>query len=202
MKKLPYMLALPVLLWIAPINGGQWNYGGQLGVINFDNDTARQQGIDNSAVILSGYAEFQSDALVAISMGMEYLDYDDHEEFSQRVEWDGVFGSSGDTHVESSDAYGFFAYADAGPRWKFGTNKNSYVTTAIGLNTAITSERTILNCADCYAEDIDIDGGGYVKLAIGTKLGAVNVGLLYREFLNDSSGMDNTMYLTIGTGFN
>lgn len=80
--------------------------------------------------------------------------------------------------------------------WRFG---KGYLAVAGGLSSAVYSERSIANCVDCRAEDIDLDGGGYVKLAGGFKAGAVNLGLLYRNFV--SGDLDNAIYITVGTGF-
>ncbi|MBN1378171.1 MAG: hypothetical protein JXA04_02950 [Gammaproteobacteria bacterium] len=198
MKNKLFFLASLGLLWVNPAYCEQWNFGGYIGQANFDNEAAQREYVENSALTLGGYAEFQSDSLLALTMGVEYLSYDDNAEFSQWVVAEYLFDDD-ETYHESSDAYAFSGYVDAGPRWQFGTNKNSYFTVAAGFNTALVSERAIPNCRNCRSEDIEIDGGGYIKLAVGAKAGAVNLGLLYRQFF--SGDYDNAVYITIGSGF-
>lgn len=196
MKQLLYFLMSLGLLWVVPAGAGQWNFGGYVGTVNFDSEEAFLEGVEDSATSLGGYTEYQTDALIAVSLGGEFLFYDDNEEFSQLVEYDDIFGDDSDIRSESSDALAIHFFADVGPRWKFG---NGYAAVAGGLVSALYSERSISNCVDCRAEDIDLDGGGYVKLAAGVKAGAVNLGLLYRNFI--SGDIDNSIYITIGTAF-
>lgn len=196
MKHLLRVFISCVLLWAMPAIGGQWNGGGLLGQVNFDSEAAGREGVETSATSFGGYAEFQTDALVAFSMGGEFILYDDNEEFTQLVEYEDIFGDSDGTGSESSDAMAIHLFADVGPRWKFG---GGYLAVAGGFSSAVYSERSISNCVDCYAEDIELDGGGYVKLAGGFKAGVINLGLLYRNFV--SGDLDNAIYITIGTGF-
>jgi hypothetical protein len=195
MKASLYTPALAALLWTAAAAGGQWNGGGHLGRINLDGEAARAQGVEDTADSIGGYAEFRTGGLMAVSAGGEMWFYDDNAEFTQQVEFENFFGDE-ETDVESSDAYAIHLFADAGPHWRF---DGGHAGLAAGFSSALYSERSISNCSDCREEDIDLDGGGYGKLAAGFKAGVMHIGLTYRAFF--SGDIDNAVYLTVGTGF-
>lgn len=195
MRLLFCLTALAGLLAASTAHGGQWNGGGYIGIVEFDSDAADAQGVDESAETMGGFAEFQTDTLIAVSMGGEFVFYDDDEEFTAWVEYEYDWGDD-DTGVESSDAYAMHLFGDIGPRWQF---DRGYASVAAGYSGAVYSERSITNCSDCPSEDIDLDGGGYAKAAAGFRAGVVNIGLMVRTFV--SGDIDNEIYLTVGTAF-
>ena len=177
---------------------GDWEFGGRVGMLNIDSDTALQQGIDDSAYVVGGFTNYVQNGWVT-SAALDIVVYDDNEEFRQLVESDGIF-NDGDLSIESSDASaGLFSVA-TGYQWYLGEDNNTITRAQIGFTAVFASERSIVNCDDCFSEDIDVDGGAFIKGSIERNLGSVAVGLYLQQYLG-GDGLSNSIGINISTGF-
>lgn len=177
---------------------GEWEFGGRFGMVNIDSDTALQQGIDDSAYLVGGFTDFVQNGWVT-SAAIDIIVYDDNEEFRQLVEGDGIF-NDGDRSIESSDASaGLFSVA-TGYQWYLGEDSKTVTRAQVGFTAVFASERSISNCSDCFSEDIDVDGGAFIKGSVERELGAFAVGVYFQQYLG-GDGLSNSLGINISTGF-
>jgi hypothetical protein len=198
MKRKSSFLLIAMLALSANTAFADWSIGGYLESISLNPPKAAQEGIEDSALTLGFNADYFSDGLMAASLGLAWVMYDDNREFNQQVEVVGGF-DDGDIRTESSDASAFLIYADFGPRFTFGDS--SYFSAKAGFASFFASERSIGNCSDCYSEDIDIDGGAYIQTALGHSFDRLSIGFVYSEYLDDDKGVSDGLRFLIATGF-
>lgn len=148
-----------------------------LGKANFDSQTAREEGIGDSATMLRLMWEGQKSQLV-YGAGMGIYLYDDKAEFSQLVE-----DSFGDVDNAESSATGITAIGEIG--YAKPLNAQVSMEAVGGVELMLSSDRSIGNCSNCYSEDIDIGGGLYVMPRIRfSSAGTFNFSLSYQHFLS------------------
>ena len=201
MKKTLLLIGSTLLCLVSlPGIAGNWGLGGYLGYYSLNNEKAKQEGIDDTALALGFIADYHSDSLLTTTFGAEILFYDDNNSFSQQVEVVGGF-DDGDIRTESSDANAFTVYFETGPRWNLGSNEEAYISLKGGVETVFLSERSISLCSDCREEDIDIDGGLYLTAAIVRNLNHVSIGFHYQQFLDDDDGLESGLRFVVGATF-
>lgn len=176
----------------------EWQFGGRVGTLSIDSDSAQQEGIDDTAYLVGGYVDYIQNGWVT-SINLDIAVYDDNEEFEQLVEGDGVF-NDGDRSYESSDASAVLISIATGYQWSFGEDDSVSTRAQAGFTAVVASERSISFCSDCFSEDIDIDGGAFVKASLEKDTGPVTIGLYYQQFLA-SDGLSNSFGLNISGGF-
>ena len=145
---------------------------------------------------MGGAAEYySSNSENTLSLGVNLLFYRDNAAFGQYVEdyWDG------DVDYEESDANAFMLFAEYGPKYRFGQDNMTFVTIRGGLSGILASERSISNCRNCYAEDIEIDGGLYGVIGIGQTLGRLDLGLQFQQYF--TGDIDNSVRLKLSGAF-
>ena len=198
MKKHISMFLLLVVSTVS--HASEWDFNGYYASHSLNSAIATREGIDDSANGFGFTADFSTDNLLMISLGLEFLEYDDKNGFSQTVQVEGGF-DDGDIRNEKSDASAVVFFAEAGPRWQFGQNNSSYVAAKAGFNTATESERSISNCSDCFNQDINIDGGLYIMGSISHSFSAISFGLQYLKYMDDDNGLEDTLRFVVGTPF-
>lgn len=172
-----------------------WSWSGHVDHMTFDDEAAWEEGIaENATAIGFSVERFQNTHEYTWSLGMNFIFYNDNDEFAQYIEdyW-------GDVDYQESDADGISIFAEYGPRYRFGADKLSFFTVRGGLNGVVYSERGISNCSDCYSEDIDIEGGVYGLIGVGRTLGAIDLGLQFQQYF--SGDIDNVVRLKISGSF-
>jgi len=177
---------------------GQWTFGGSISQFALDNDTAYEEGISDSAWALSVDANYsQSDWLTTISLDL--LSYSDNEDFKQWVEGDG-WSNDGDISTRSSDAVGIVTSFAFGKMWGLGQQNDLILSAQGGFSVMMSSERSIAYCDDCHSEDIDIDGGAFIRGGIVKNFDSVAVGLRATHYFSDN-GLKNNIGVTVGMAF-
>ena len=63
------------------------------------------------------------------------------------------------------------------------------------------SERSIGSCADCYSEDIDINGGPYIQAGLSTGSDRVGVAFQYTQYFDADNGIANSLGFTVSGMF-
>lgn len=172
-----------------------WSWSGHVDHINLVEEEAAREGVEDTAFALGGAAEYYaSNTANTLSLGLNLLFYHDNEAFAQYVEdyW-------GDEGYEESDANALMLFAEYGPKYRFGLQKNSFFSARLGVSGIFASERSISNCSNCYSEDIDIDGGVYGILGIGQTLGRIDIDLQFQQYFGGD--LDNALRLKIGGTF-
>lgn len=183
----------------APINAGdQWIWDGYFSSITLKREKAFKEGVDDDAYSLGTSVSYANDNLnwVMLTGGLELLFYEDNDAFTQVVE-----EPDGDRKSESSDANGVMAYLEFGPRLVLGKRQSTFLTARAGVSSIFESSRSISNCSNCYEEDIDLNGGYYIQLGAAHSAAGVSVGVYFNRYLNEDSGIENSLRLSIGTGF-
>lgn len=172
-----------------------WSWSGHLDHVNIDSESALREGIEDSATVIGGAAEYySSESSNTLSLGLSFMFYRDNEAFAQYVE--DYYGGADYTE---SDANAFMIFAEYGPVYRFGANKSSFFTARAGVSGILASERGIGYCSDCYSEKIDIKGGAYGVLGIGQTLGAFDISLQFQQYF--SGDLDNSLRLKIAGTF-
>ncbi len=148
-----------------------------VGVIGLDEDKALEQGVDDSATVLDiGYYATVGRNFAFIA-GLTVPIIDDEDPFSQQVEdeWDD------DVYWESSDiqAWGILLEGSA----RFPLNDTVSFGGAVGLRT-LDASREISFCDDCYSEDIDLDGGAYLRPYVNIDTGRFAFEASYAVFMS------------------
>lgn len=177
---------------------GEWNFAGHIGFVNIDEATATREGIDSSALGLGAQADYLQSNWVT-TIGLDIVIYDDKNEFRQTVEGTGPF-NDGDISSKSSDASGVVLSVATGYQWYLGEKGDVALRAQGGIAGMFASERGIDSCENCYSEDIDVDGGLFVKASILRDTGSFAVGLYYQQFLT-GDGLDNLFGITFSSGF-
>ena len=168
-----------------------WEFGGSIGITNIDSVSARTEFIEDDALTFGFYADYAMKSWL-ISLGFDFLSYDDEAEFSQTTE--DIFGDEEDS---SSDATGFLLYGAVGPKWQF---NDTVLSVQGGYAHMISSERSISYCSNCYSEDIDIEGGVFGRVGVRQNAGPVAIGLHYTNYFG-SDELENTISLSISTAY-
>lgn len=173
-----------------------WSWSGHVDHITFDKQAAAAQFIEDTATAVGGAAEYYSSTSEnTLSLGINVLFYRDNAAFGQYVEdyW------YGDVDYEESDANAFMLFAEYGPKYRFGQDNMTFVTVRGGISGILASERSISNCSNCYAEDIEIDGGVYGVIGIGQTIGRLDLGLQFQQYF--SGDIDNSLRLKLSGAF-
>lgn len=176
---------------------GTWGFSGTLSTVAIDSDAALQQGVDDSALQLGLFADYYRSQWKS-TFGIELLQYDDNQEFSQSVVGTGLF-NDGDRSRESSDATAVVLSAATGYQWRFGAEQNSAVSLQGGFGAVLASDRSIANCSNCRSEDIEIDGGVFIKAAWDYSFESVSFGLYAQQYVSGDLG--SVFGVTLGTAF-
>ncbi len=177
---------------------GFWTYNGAIGKTSLNSDNARKEGIDEEAMSYGFYGNYHKGQLLT-SLGLDFVSYDDNEGFSETVIQQGGW-DDGDISRRSSDASAFLLSAAFGPKFYLGEQQSTFAYLQGGYGLLTYSERSIGSCSNCSSEDIDIEGGVFANGGIKTNLGAISVGVDYRQYLS-GDGLENAFSLTIGSAF-
>ncbi len=137
-----------------PESGSGWSFSVGASA-NFDSEVAAQEGVEDSAVFLSGAWEKQNENLV-FSAGLNIYFLSDEDSFNVLVE-----DNDGDISLASSDALGFGGFGEIGYSFELSSDSSRF--DLLGGLEIISAERSIANCTNCPSESISIDGGLYVK---------------------------------------
>lgn len=99
--------------------------------------------------------------------GLVIYNFDDQDEFSQDTQ--SVWG--GDIDSSTSDVVGIGVYGEFGYLHKLSTENDFTVGANLGYE-YLDVNREIGSCVDCYSEDVDLDGGLYLRPFASMKLGS------------------------------
>jgi hypothetical protein len=190
----PLFLPTAAIAQTYPTTPG-WSWSGHVDHMTFDKEAAWEQGIaDNATAVGFSVERFQNTTENTWSLGMNFIFYNDDDEFAEYVEdyW-------GYANYEESNASAISIFAEYGPRYRFGADRLSFFSVRGGVTGIIYSERGINDCRDCYSEDIDIDGGLYGLLGIGRTTGSIDWSLQFQQYL--SGDIDNVIRLRISGTF-
>lgn len=176
---------------------GGWSWSGNIEHINIDPDVAHRRDVQigESATALGIGAEyFTANEGPSFSLGLSYILYNDNNEFYQYVhdDWNG-------RSYEQSDANALMASAEIGQKIPFGWDQLNFFTARAGVNGIFASERAIANCSNCYAEDLDINGGFYGVLGVGHSFNRMDIELQFQQYF--SGDLDNSLRLKISSRF-
>ena len=148
-----------------------------VGTFGIDEDKAYEQGVDDSGIILDmGYVGNVGEHFAFLA-GISIPIIDDEDPFSQLVEdeWDG------DLSYASSDisAWGFIFEASG----RMPLNNSVALGGAVGLRT-LSADREITGCSNCPSEDVDLDGGTYIRPYIKVGSGSFTFEFSYINFFS------------------
>lgn len=171
---------------------GSWAFNFGVEQVSFDKEQANSRAamIDDSATGLILEGEYFFSSHYSVTVGMEYLAYDDNNSFTQNTT-DGY---------KSSDASGVPVYGELGYKRFFGPNDRTYVTARAGMSIMLSSERSIANCSNCAEQDIEIDGGFYGMGGLGVRLGHNwALGAHYKSYL--TGDIENAVGVSVSYGY-
>jgi hypothetical protein len=187
-----------------------WAYGGYVSYVGLDKDIARAEGIEDSAYSFSLSGEYLYSNTWVSSLTIDFIIYDDNEEFTQLVALDyddevfeELFGDdvfNRDVSLESSDANAASLSAATGHLFRFGDKDRSSFLLQGGYTHFIYSERSISNCTNCRAEDIDLEGGVFIGARLAYSFDSIAFGLTGRSYIS-GDGLSNMVGLTITSSF-
>jgi hypothetical protein len=174
----------------------QWEWGFSVSRTGFD-DSVLTEGIENSALGFSFDVDYIKNNWIT-TISAQYLSYDDNYEFSQYVVGSG-WANSGDESTESSDASGTLVGIATGHMYFFGETNDVAVIGQAGVDFMASSKRSIAFCDDCNSEDIDVDGGLFLKAGIVKDTGPFNLGLNVKTYLSGDLG--TTLSVSFGSTY-
>lgn len=82
----------------------------------------------------------------------------------------------------------------------FGETQDMAIYGQVGINFMIYSERSIALCDDCYSEDIDVDGGVYLKAGLVKDTGAFNLGIHAKTYVTGDS-LETAFGISVGSTY-
>lgn len=148
-----------------------------IGVLGLDEDEAFAQGVDDSATVLDAGYYATVGRHFAFIAGLSVPLIDDEDPFSQLVEdeWDN------DVSWEESsiDAWSLLLEASA----RYPLNNTVSIGGAVGLRT-LEASREITYCRNCRSEDIDLDGGTYIRPYVNVDTGMFSFEVSYTSFMS------------------
>ncbi|MFT7562199.1 MAG: hypothetical protein ACI93R_004134 [Flavobacteriales bacterium] len=171
---------------------GRWSWGGEIATVSINDEVAREQAIDNSAVSFGGYADYSKKHWLA-TLGLGFVAYDDNAGFSQRTEDN--FGNDNNT---SSSASAISVNAAIGPKLNF--NDDGFVFAQVGYDQLVASERSISNCTNCFSEKIDVNGGLFLSAGVKQNVGKVAIGALFKNYLSDD-GLETSIGIVMSSAY-
>ncbi len=177
---------------------GDWSLGGSLSYFNLDTEQAAKLGISENAFSVGVKVNYLQESWLTTLSGQALI-YNDKNSFREDVEGTGIF-NNGDFDIKSSDASGAIFSIATGGYWRFGDKGSLSFLTQVGLSSVVASERSIAECSNCRSEDIDLDGGAFVKVAVAKKLESVNIGLQATQYVS-GDGLKNSIGVTLSTTF-
>ena len=163
----------------------QWEWNISVLHTSFD-ESVQLEGIDDTANGIAVNADYIQNNWITTISG-QYLIYDDNNEFSQYVVGDG-FANRGDESTEGSDASGLLIGIATGHMYFFGEKNDIAVIAQVGVNTMVSSERSIALCDNCHSEDIDVDGGLFLKAGVVKDTGSFSLGFHATTYVSGDIG--------------
>ena len=200
MKKLLSAMALAAISSMAAAETetvstpGEWEFGGYVGQVMLDSGVADFELIDDTAITFGGTANFHKNNLV-YSLGLEYMVYDDNNEFTVRVR---NYYTDRETNEDSS-ASALVVYGAIGPRWQWGEEGRTRAYVQGGISAVFASDRSVQYCDNCPSEDIDIEGGAFGKATIEYSFSAVSLTAAYTHYIG--SDIDGSIVIGVATPF-
>ncbi len=178
-----------------------WTITANLDHINFDSAAASRPDVliseSGTAIGLAG-EYLDSGRSMTYVVGLNYIIYNDNNEFAQYVQ-DYWYNDRYDGSYEESSANALMLFAEAGPKIHFGTYHSSFFSARVGVSQIFDSTRSIDFCSDCYSEDIDIEGGFYGSLGIGHSFDQFDIGAEFQQYF--SGDIDNSLRLKMAFSF-
>ncbi len=175
-----------------------WTLSTNVDQININHEVANRPDVmvaDSATAIGLAGEYFRSDSNMIYAIGLNYIMYNDNNEFSQYVEDNWYNGRN----YEESDANAFMIFAEAGPKIYFGADNLSFFSARAGISAILDSTRSISYCSDCYSEDININGGLYGALGIGHSFDRFDLSLQFQQYF--TGDIDNSLRLQVGFTF-
>lgn len=176
---------------------GKWSWG-ITGSHNTFDESVFAQGIEDSATGFGFELDYEKSGWYT-TVSAEYLAYDDNLTFRQKVIGTG-WANKGDSSTKSSNASGLLMGMASGVVRYYGESNDIGLYAQGGINIMARSERTIEACSNCSSQDIDIDGGLFIKTGVKKKFGRMNIGLHAKYYLSGDS-LNSTLALSIGSDF-
>lgn len=158
--------------------------GISLGQAKINSTAAQQAGVGQDIQFANFYLQGQKDS-VLVAAGIGFINFDDKDSISQRVE------RNGSVSTETSSASGLSLNLEGGFR---------YNVSIINLDMLAGIEyfkasRKIENCTDCSEEDIEIDSGLYFKPRISAEF-TPKFGMDLSYSVYTSSDLENSLALS------
>lgn len=177
---------------------GEFSFASGMSYVNLNTKQTIRQGISDNAFTVdleTSYA--QGNWLTTVSG--QALIYNDRNSFRQEVEG-ASWVNDGDLKLKSSDASGAIFSIAAGGYWKFDEGNGLLIIGQVGASTVAASERSIANCNNCRSEDIDIDGGLFLKGSIAKQFESMSIGLRVVQYVT-GDGVKNSLGVVLSSNF-
>ena len=182
-------LILTVILLLAINHSQASTWGLAIGSANFDSEIAEEEGIDESATLLSAMYEKHQNEELFFAVGLNIYLIDDNEEFTNNT-------TGG---VKSSSASGGGLSGEYGIKFYFSEQTTFSITG--GYEAILSASRSISNCIDCDSEDIDIDGGPFLRAGLRYhNEDGYSLGINASQFLNSEDGLESAIAFTLMFG--
>ncbi|WP_199608841.1 hypothetical protein [Flocculibacter collagenilyticus] len=165
---------------------GEWGFTVTASAIGIDSEAAAKEGISDSAYTIGLTMDYVKNSWIT-TFGFDLAVYDDENEFSQDVVGTGLY-NDGDRETKSSSANGAIFSIASGYQKLYGENQDTAVNMQAGFSIVGFSERSISTCTDCRSEDIDIDGGAFVKLSAVKSGEKFSVGAYIQQYISGDLG--------------
>ncbi|WP_096087793.1 hypothetical protein [Agaribacterium haliotis] len=158
-----------------------------IGQIGIDSESADNEYIDDSAMVIRLGWERESSKQFLFGLGVNFYSYDDKASTSARV-----VDAFGNESTKDSSAGAMGIYGEAGYLYRKGVFEAKLVG---GIDLMFASERSIPNCTDCGSEKIDLSSGFYLRPELGFRAAnGFGMGLAYTGHLGGdlTSGLSLT----------
>lgn len=149
----------------------------ELGQVKFNEATARQEGIKNSATFIRLAAEKQS-GIWLFGGGFAGFFYSDNESFKQNV-----VDQFGNRTTAKSTSNSTNLFAEAGLTYAISNKLSSDI--LLGYELMMSSSRSIDKCSNCTTDKIKVKAGSYISPRLAYEWDNVfKLSLVYRSFLS------------------
>lgn len=157
-----------------------WTYSLSLSYLSITGEAAEAQGLGDNGFSLELAGNYQFNRNYGASLGFSFLSLKDDSGFSQVV-----VDQNNDVAVAESSATALPLFAELYYQNSLPNNADWQYRLGSGYTTVTGASRDIANCVNCFSDEFEIEGGGYLSASLGKSLNTTSsIGFSARQYVS------------------
>jgi len=166
-----------------------WTYSLALSYLTVTSTAAEAQGLGGSGFSMDLAGNYQFNRNFGGTLGFSMVRFEDNSGFSQQV-----VDQFNDVTVAESAATAIPLFAEIYYQDSLPVSSGWQYRLGTGYTAITGASRDIANCVDCFSDEFEIEGGGYLSASIGKSLNmASSVGVSAKQYV--SGDLENGVML-------